>query len=301
MSHARDVNPGTRIDDFTIAFCIAQGMSADVFAVWHHKLRTPLICKRLRPEDANHLKRRRSLREEARVLGKISHPGIVRLIDENFRSSLPYLLLEHVGEKTLRDNLLEEGPFETKRAVRLVQHVGGAIAHLHDAGYLHRDIKPANIVLRQGRTVLLDFGVAWKYTTGKRPPDRSGTPQYLAPEQILQHPLGPATDVYGLGILLFELLANRRPFAIGAQYEARDAALHLRYPQLTESPPELRELGCHAPRSLEAVVRKCLARDCEVRYQTVSELLTALDAFTTVKIWPQGVRRRSKGFDPFSG
>lgn len=300
MIASQDVIPGTRIDDFTIAFRIARGMSTDIFAVWHHKLRTPLICKRLRPEDAGHRKRRRLLRTEARVLKQLTHPGVVRLIAEN-STGLPYLLLEHVAEKTLRDNLLEEGPFERGRAVRLVQHVAGAVAHLHDAGYLHRDIKPANVMLREGRTVLLDFGVAWKYAASKRPPDRSGTPQYLAPEQILQRPLGPAADVFGLGVLLFELLTNRRPFPVGPQYDVRDAALELRYPQLIEDPPKLHEFGCRAPQALEAVIGKCLARDARRRYQSVAELLTALDAFTAVKIWPKNACRRVKEFDPFNG
>ncbi len=98
-----------RIDDFTIAYVIARGMNADVCGVWHHVLRTPLICKILRAEDAANAKWRRLLRAEGNVLKRLRHPGIVRLIEQNHRATLPYLLLEHVGGHTLRDELRASG------------------------------------------------------------------------------------------------------------------------------------------------------------------------------------------------
>lgn len=282
---AEGPGPGTRIDDFTVAYRISRGMSADVFAVWHHGLLTPLVCKRLRPSDAGDGKRRALLRAEAAALGRLCHPGVVRLVGEAPGAPLPYLLLEHAGGRTLRDELRESGPFETARAVRLVQHVGAAVAHAHARGLLHRDLKPSNVALRAGRPVLLDFGVAWELGDGRRrPPDRSGTPQYLAPEQVERAPLSFATDVYGLGALLFELLAGVRPFRAGA--EDRGAPLRARYPQLAE-PPNLPALsGRGLPDGLTSVVGKCLARDPTARFQTAAELLMALDEFTPVKVYP---------------
>ncbi len=292
--------PGTRIDDFTVAYRIARGMNADVFAVWHHELRTPLVCKRLRPADENYAKWRRLLRTESAALARMNHPGIVRLIDQNKRTRLPYLLLEHVSGQTLRKKLNDQGSFATDAAVRIAQHTGAALIHAHACGFVHRDLKPSNIIMRGGCPVLLDFGVAWKWQTGKRPPDRSGTPQYLSPEQILRAPLTPATDVYGLGLLLFELITGTRAFRAGdAPRHDRRATLDARYPQLIEAPPLhlLREKK--APRKLAAVITRCLASNPHDRYADVGGLLAALDPFTKIKIWPQSAAQRQKDFAPF--
>lgn len=285
-TRAEEPGPGTRIDDFTVAYRISRGMSADVFAVWHHGLLAPLVCKRLRPADAESERHRASLRAECAALKRLCHPGVVRLVGENVRAPLPYLLLEHAGGRTLRDELRESGPLEAARAVRLVQNVGAAVAHAHARGLLHRDLKPSNVVLREGRPVLIDFGVVWELGDGRKcPPDRSGTPQYLAPEQVTRSPLSAATDVYGLGALLFELLAGVRPFRAG---EADwSAPLSARYPQLAEG-PNLSALSARGmPEGLTSVVGKALSRNPRARFQTAAELLHALDEFTPVKVYPE--------------
>jgi serine/threonine protein kinase len=291
--------PGTRVDDFTIAYLISHGMNADSYAVWHHTLRAPLFCKRLRPSGEHDAKWRRLLRAEGSALVQLNHPGIVRLIGQKHDARLPYLLLEHVGGKTLRDVLIENGGFAIEVAVRIIQHLCAALSYAHAAGFLHRDLKPSNIIMRGGRPVLLDFGVVWKHMSGRRPPDRSGTPQYLSPEQVMREPLTPATDVYGLGLLLFELLTNTRPFRAGdASRHDTHAPLHARYPQLFEEPLTLRKAGRRGvPRALEEVIMRCLARDPRARFSTTAELFKTLDQFTRTKIWPGELARAD--FHPF--
>ena len=280
---------GTRIDDFTIAYRIARGMNADVFAVWHHALRTPLVCKRLRESDARNAKWRRLLRVEGRALSLMHHPGIVRLFGQRHDAGQSYLLLEHVGDRTLRDVLREDGALETGHAVRVVQHVAAAVAHIHARGFLHRDLKPSNIVIRAGRPVLLDFGVVWRAQPNRTPPDRSGTPQYLAPEQIRREPLAAPTDVFGLGTLLFELLTATRPFRRG---DERARELAARYPQLGDAPERLADAAPgDTPGALARIVHKCLEKDPRARFQSAAELLDALDEFTPVKIWPSELAR----------
>jgi len=283
--------PGTRIDDVTIAYRLAVGMSADVFAVWHHALLTPLVCKRVRPADRANTAHRRRLRLEGQALTTLSHPGIVRLVDQRHDTTLPYLLLEHVGDRSLRHTLKAEGAFEVGAAVRIVQHVAAAVAHAHAHGFLHRDLKPSNVILRGGRPVLLDFGVVWRMVPHRRPPDRSGTPQYLAPEQIAREPLTPATDVWGLGILLYELLTAGRPFPTGSQ--AAEAPLGERYPQLTQPP---RPPASSVPAALARVIEACLEKEPAARPRSATELVRALDPFTEVKVWPA---RLGGGFEPF--
>lgn len=291
--------PGTRIDDFTIAYLISHGMNADLYAVWHHGLRTPLVCKRLRPADEDDAKWRSLLLAEGAALAALNHPGIVRLISRQNNARLPYLLLEHVGKETLKDVLLREGSLKPDHAVRIVQHIGGALAYTHERGFIHRDLKPSNIILREGRPVLLDFGIVWKWRSVRRPPDRSGTPQYLAPEQIMREKLSPATDIYGLGLLLFELIAGQRPFRTGEDRHDHQLPLEKRYPQLVAAPLTLRRAGRLAPRRLEAIIKRCLARNPRERYQSMPELLAALDSFTSLKVWPQNVAGPRGSFSPF--
>jgi serine/threonine-protein kinase len=291
---------GTRIDDFTIAHLISHGMNADLFAVWHHKLRAPLVCKRLRAADEHDAKWRRLLRAEGAALARLNHPAIVRLIEQKMKARLPYLLFEHAGTENLRGLLSREKKgLKTDYAVRIVQHVGGALAHAHARGLIHRDLKPSNIILREGRPVLLDFGIAWQWQTGRRPPDRSGTPQYLAPEQIRREKLTPATDIYGLGVLLFELITGRRPFRAGEDHHDRSLPLERRYPQLISAPLTTRSAGRRVPRALSEVIARCLSRDPRDRYQTSGQLLSALDPFTRIKIWPQHATARQADFSPF--
>lgn len=284
-----DLQPGTRIDDFTVAYRIASGMNADVFAVWHHTLCAPLICKRLRSCDWQNSKWRRLLLAEAAALARLNHPGIVRLIEPRTHATFPYLLLEHVGERTLRDELRERTRFPIETAIRIVQHTCAAIAYMHDNGYLHRDIKPSNIIMRNARPVLLDFGVVWRLkdsNSSRRPPDRCGTPQRLAPEQIHRQPLSPATDVFGLGTLLYELLTGERPFPASDLLHDHTAPLNARYTQLTHTPRSLRALGCSADAELEAVAARALAPNPAERFPTARDLLHALDPFTSTKIYP---------------
>jgi serine/threonine protein kinase len=283
--------PGTRIDDVTIARRIAKGMSADIFAVWHHGLLTPLVCKRLRPADQKNAAHRRRLRIEGQVLSLLAHPGVVRLVDQRQAIALPYLLLEHVGTRTLRDRLKTEGPFEVEEAVRIVQHVAAAVAHVHARGFLHRDLKPSNVILRDGRPVLLDFGIAWRLAPRRRPPDRSGTAQYLAPEQISRAPLTAATDVWGLGVMLVELLTGERPFPEGAKLT--DAALPARYPQLAQAPRLARAL----PADVVAVIEACLQKNPRVRPQSAVAVARALDPLTAVKVWPAALAGKAEPFE----
>lgn len=292
--------PGTRVDDFTIAYLISHGMNADLFAVWHHKLHAPLVCKRLRPADEHDAKWRGLLRAEGSALKALNHPGIVRLIAQEMEARLPYLLLEHAGKETLRDLLSKEGPLKLGHAVRIVQHVCAALAFVHRRGFIHRDLKPSNIILRDGRPVLLDFGIVWKWQGARRPPDRSGTPQYLAPEQIMRERLTPATDVYGMGLLLFELIAGTRPFRSGEDRHDSNIPLERRYPQLVEEPQALpRSVRTIAPRALADIIKRCLSRDPRDRYQNMTELMLALDPFTRLKIWPQNITDSSGDFSPF--
>jgi len=207
--------------------------------------------------------------------------------------------------------------------------VGAAIHYLHRCGYLYRDLKPANIHLREGVPVLLDFDVVRDLEPIRRPSDRLGTAPYMAPEQVLKEPLTAATDVYGLGALLYELVTGRWPTeepleededwdeddeehtaAVQARHRALQRAntaererdlptreLVARYPQIREPavPPR-----AHVPgltRELEAVILRSLQPDPTDRYQTVSGMLAALAPALKGRhrLWPENapIERRA--------
>jgi len=193
--------------------------------------------------------------------------------------------------RTLRDTLKADGPFDVARAARIVQHVAAAVAHVHARGFLHRDLKPSNVMLRDGRPVLLDFGIAWRLAPRRRPPDRSGTPQYLAPEQIARATLTPATDVWGLGIMLVELLTGERPFPAGVT--THEASLPARYPQLTAPPRLARTL----PHEAVSLIEACLRKNPQARPQSAVAVAKALDPLTPVKIWPGALAGKLQPFE----
>lgn len=304
---------GSKLDEMIVAHTIARGMNTDVLAVWHTTLRTPLVCKVLRLDvfgerDLYAAQRARKwrqlLRLEAAALKRFQHPGIVRLIADETRNVIPYLLLEHVGGRTLRDLLRAGKRLPVDEAVRIVQHIGSSLAHVHRHGFIHRDLKPSNIIIRDGRPVLLDFGVVWRWRTSspaaaserapqtspfastRRPPDHCGTPQYLAPEQVRREPLSPLTDIYGLGVLLYELVTGTRPYPASKRTHERDLPLDVRYPQLAMTPPKLRDLRPDIPVKLASVITRAMHREPDKRFADIAELLIALDAFTAVKIYP---------------
>ena len=196
-------------------------------------------------------------------------------------------------------------------AVRAAMHIGAAVHALHRAGLLYRDLKPGNILLRDGVPVLVDFDVVWPRDAGP-PPDRLGTAPYMAPEQILGEPLTPATDVYGLGAVLYELLTGRWPMEEPADddEDAEEDAFAddevdppsqtvdwaASYPQLVRDPVPLRAHNPRIPREIEAIVPRALARDPQARFQTMSGFLAALAPHLrgVHRLWPAGaaVERR---------
>jgi hypothetical protein len=207
----------------------------------------------------------------------------------------PYLLLEYLAGPSLFDVLeaLPKRRLHVPDAIRATMHVGAAVHYLHRRGYLYRDLKPANILLRAGIPILVDFDVVRKIDPHRRPADRLGTAPYMAPEQILREPLTAATDVYGLGALLYELLTGHWPTDEPDEEDEfwDEAAIRRRRPGSTSpangrapslSTDELRgplpaaHLSPVPPRQhnpridpeLERIVLRCLDPDAGHRFQT---------------------------------
>jgi hypothetical protein len=176
--------------------------------------------------------------DEARTLARLSHPGLVAILDAGIEDDRPYLVMPLLGGGSLQ-SLLYSGPLTPVEVVAAGSRLAGALAHVHERGVVHRDLKPSNILLdREGEPYLADFGVALMAGGPRRTRSNEivGTPSYLAPEQVLGNPVGPPADIYGLGLVLLECLTGRMEYPSGNNVAAAVARLH-RSPRIPPSLP----------------------------------------------------------------
>ncbi len=238
-----------------------------------------VAIKLLFPELARAVGGERFLRE-IRILARLSHPHILPLLDSGTVEIMPGLLvpwyvMPFVAEETLRGKLTREGPLPVPVALRYTRELCSALAHAHAQGYIHRDIKPENILLRGDQAVLADFGIARAVTVASGTELSStglvvGTPAYMSPEQSLgSDKLDPRSDIYSLGVVLYEMLAGHPPFT-GHTPQALSARHQF------DPPPPIGTVRPGLPAGLEAVVAKALAKVPADRYQGAEELDRAL-------------------------
>jgi len=221
------------------------------------------------------------LQREADILAALAHPNIVRCLGTD---GSRHLLMEFLEGPTLSQARRERpnGWSGISDAMRVAIHLGAALQHVHERGFLHMDVKGSNVILAHGRPVLFDFGVA-RSQDEPRPASYAGTHPYMAPEECLCQPVTPAADVFGLGVTIYKLLTGQLPFR---QETAQD--LH---PQLGEQPTSARHYRRAIPARLDALVLSCLRRDPAARPRLI-ELIPALHDFirSGPPMWPQGFR-----------
>jgi hypothetical protein len=217
------------------------------------------------------------LRREARAAARLGHPGVARVLDLGEDGGRPYLVMELLRGESLAGRLARAGALPPAEAARVVAAAADALEAAHRAGIVHRDVKPGNVFLtRDGEVKLLDFGIASASNeaalTGG---DLIGTAAYLAPERVLGHDATPAADVYALGVLLYELLAGRPPFAADSRMALAMAHVHARPVPLPEAAPSV-------PPSLAAACEQALAKDPAARPSaaTLAALLRSTAATT---------------------
>jgi serine/threonine-protein kinase len=263
------IQPGTKLDAFSIVDVIGHGAFADVYLAEDPSgQKVVLKC----PHDAilGDTSSFDRFRREMEIARKLDHPGIQHSYDLQQHRSRPYLVLEYVDGETLREVLHRENKLPTARAIDVEEKLADAIAYAHSQGVYHRDLKPENILVTPDqRVVVTDFGIAlmtgarrltWRFLTSA-----VGTPDYMAPEQIQGKRGDARTDVYAMGIILFEMLAGHVPWE-------GDNPLAVMSQHMNASVPSLHALNRDVLPPLEAIVRKCLRKDPDERYQDAGEL-----------------------------
>ncbi len=216
------------------------------------------------------------LRREARAAGRLVHPAIARVLDLGEDGGRPYLVMELLHGESLAARLARAGPLAPAEAVRVVAAAADALEVAHRAGIVHRDVKPGNVFVTGGGDVkLLDFGIASAADeTALTGGDLLGTAAYLAPERVLGHDATPAADVYALGVLLYELLAGRPPFAGDSGPALAMAHVHAR-------PTPLGAVAPRVPPALAAACEHAMAKDPAARPPSAAALAALLRSTVT--------------------
>ena len=267
------IAPGTKLGQYEVQDFIGQGAMGLVYRAYHVQLQRTGAVKVLQgiAPDPDSTAR---FRHEAQAIAQMRHPNIVNVYDFGEHDGVPYMIIEFVPGGSLA-NKLSNGPLDTSTALKYLRGIAAGLDHAHELGIVHRDVKPANVLLEKDDTpVLADFGLAkllqgssLKSMTGVT----TGTPAYMAPEQVTGSRVGPAADRYALATIAYEMLTGVIPFDGEGLMELLYAHVH-REP----SPPSARN---HAlgPR-VDAVIMRGLAKDPAARWESCTAMVDALAA-----------------------
>ena len=278
-------------DSLQLGDTLGVGGFAAVFRAHDPRLERDVAIKVLDPTLGVSAELEEQFLREARIVAGVEHPHIVPLYSAESRGGLLYLVMRLLPGRTLADRIAREGALEPAEAARVAQEVAEALAVAHEHGVIHRDIKPDNVLLdAAGNAIVTDFGVS--LVTWRRGREARGitvgTPSYMSPEQALGADVDGRTDVYSLGVMLFEMLAGRVPFAGRTVQEL--VAMHV-----TAPPPKLSELRPDTPSPLVALVDRMLAKDSAARPGS-ADVVRALAAARAPEalLSPADVRRRKR-------
>ena len=269
-----ELQPGAKLDQFTIVKTIGHGAYSDVFLAEDPSGRQ-VVLKCPYESIMGDVSTFDRFRRELQISRHLHHPGIQRSLEFTADRSRPYLVMEYVDGETLRACMTREKRLSVDHAVDFGRQLAAAMAYAHSQGVFHRDLKPENVLVTpDGRLVVTDFGVAlmagarrltWRWFS-----TALGTPDYMSPEQIQGKRGDARTDVYAIGVMLFEMLAGRVPWE-------GDNALSVMSQHLNAPVPALHELNAAVPPPIEGIVRKCLRKIPDERYEDAASLESDLE------------------------
>jgi serine/threonine protein kinase len=262
------------------AFVASGGMSV-VYRVWDLERNVPLAMKVLHLDLQDDPSITKRFQREARALQKLAHPHIVPFYGLYQSHDLTFLVEQYVDGPSLKHILRQRRgyPMPVAEALVYLKALTTALGYAHTYDVVHCDVKPGNVMIdRVGNIFLTDFGVARHAESTTTTIGAAGTPAYMAPEQIRGEPVTAATDVYALGILIFELLTGQRPFAgteTGSDSSGGTAAERVRYAHMMLSPPDPRQLNPDIPEALAHVILRAMNKAPYDRYSSMQEMLDA--------------------------
>ena len=270
---------GTRLGPYEIVAPLGAGGMGEVYRARDPRIRREVAVKVLPAAYAADPDRLRRFEQEATAAGGLNHPNVLAIYDVGSEDGVPYLVSELLEGETLRERMSQ--PLPPRRALDHAVQIARGLAAAHDRGIIHRDLKPENVfVTRDGHLKILDFGLAklrqaaesgagesdvLTATRGTSPGAVLGTAGYMSPEQVRGEPADHRSDIFSFGAILYEMLSGRRAFAGDSAVETMNAILK-------EEPPELLEITRGMTPGLERVVRHCLEKRVEDRFQSARDL-----------------------------
>jgi serine/threonine protein kinase len=263
---------GRTIGSYQITEEIGQGGMAVVYRAYQPQLERWVAIKILQATEASGKQFLSRFRREARAIAALRHPNVLTIYDYGEEHGIAYIVMEYVPGGTLKAHLTGQ-PMEWPDVATLIIPMGRALAYAHSQSIVHRDVKPANILLpRPNWPLLADFGLVKLVGRQRgitRPGVTIGTPAYFSPEQAAGEDVDHRSDIYGLGIVLYELLTGQIPFKT-------DSPIEMMFRRLRESPTPPRRLNPRITPQLEAVILQSLARDPAARHPTMEALVNDL-------------------------
>jgi serine/threonine-protein kinase len=258
---------------FEIIEELGKGGMGCVYKVFDTKIKEKVALKLLKPEISSEEQAIDRFSNELRLARKIAHPHVCRMFDLGEEKGLHYITMEYVPGEDLKTILRMTGPMSLQKALSIVRQVCLGLAEAHRLGVVHRDLKPQNIMIdRDGNAKIMDFGIARSIKTEGMTGVGMiiGTPEYMSPEQVDGAQADQRSDLYSLGIVMFEMLTGRRPFE-------GDSSFSIALKQKSEIPPDPAKFNPQIPKSLCRVILKCLEKNKALRFGRSQDLLAELD------------------------
>jgi serine/threonine protein kinase/Flp pilus assembly protein TadD len=270
-----ELTPGTTFAGrYLVIEEIGQGGMGRIYKVLDKEINERVSLKLIKPEIAANREVIERFQNEIRITRKISHKNICRMYHLSREKDTYYITMEYVSGENLKNMIRMTKQMSIETALDVGRQVCQGLAEAHRLGIVHRDLKPQNIMIDEdGNVRILDFGIARSIETrgATTPGMMIGTPEYMSPEQIDGGEVDQRTDIYSLGLLLFEMLTGRPPFE-------GENSLNVIYKQKHEAPRDPRTLNAEVSASFSRVILKCLEKQKELRYQTAEELLADLSS-----------------------
>jgi serine/threonine protein kinase len=284
--HAMSLAPGARLGVYQVVSLIGIGGMGEVYRACDVRLDRPVAVKILRPEITGDLERKQRFIHEAKAASALNHPNIVTIYDIGETDGTDFIVMEYVDGKTLGELIGKKG-LPVDEAMRCAVQIADALGKAHGAGIVHRDIKPSNVMITHaGLAKVLDFGLAKPFAAdlsdldGSKIPTISvettregmlvGTAAYMSPEQARGDRVGPASDVFSLGSLLYEMITGRRAFA-------RDTTVATLAAVLRDEPIPIHEITADVPLDVEKFVGRCLRKDPSRRFHHMMDVKLRLE------------------------